>query len=93
MKRQKQINIGVVGCGYWGPNLIRNFRSLSGCTVKLACDTDPKRVAHIKQVYPEIMATTDFETLVNDAEINAICIATPVLSHFDLAKMKGKVYL
>jgi predicted dehydrogenase len=89
MKRtkQKQVNIGVVGCGYWGPNLIRNFRSLSGCHVTLACDADPKRVAHIKQLYPEIKTTTDFETLVKDAEIHAICIATPVWTHFELAKM------
>jgi predicted dehydrogenase len=87
MKRIKQVNVGIVGCGYWGPNLVRNFRSLSGCKVKLACDADPKRAKYIKQLYPEITTTTDFETLVDDAEINAICIATPVWSHFQLAKM------
>jgi len=86
MKRTKNINIGVVGCGYWGPNLIRNFRSLSGCHVKLACDKDPKRLAHIKQLYPGIKTTSDFEAMVKDPEIHAICIATPVWSHFGLAK-------
>ena len=87
MKRtkQKQVNIGVVGCGYWGPNLIRNFRSISGCCVKLACDTDPKRLSYIKQLNPEIKTISDFEELVNDPEIHAICIATPVWSHFELA--------
>jgi len=86
MKRTKQVNIGVVGCGYWGPNLIRNFRSLSGCHVKLACDVDPKRLLHLKQLYPEIKAISDFEELVKDPEIHGICIATPVWSHFELAK-------
>ena len=86
MKRIKEINVGVVGCGYWGPNLIRNFRSLSGCQVKLACDADSKRRTHIKQLYPEIKTISDFDELVKDSEIQATCIATPVWSHFDLAK-------
>jgi predicted dehydrogenase len=86
MKQTKQINIAVVGCGYWGPNLIRNFRSLPGCNVKLACDKDQKRLAHIRQIYPEINTTTDYEVLINDAEIDAICVATPVWTHFELAK-------
>jgi predicted dehydrogenase len=88
MKRakHKQINIGVVGCGYWGPNLIRNFRSISECHVKLACDTDLKRLAHIKQLYPDIKTISDFEEFVKDPEIHAICVATPVWTHFELAK-------
>lgn len=89
MKRtkEKQINIGVVGCGYWGPNLIRNFRSLSTCHVKWACDKDSKRLSYVRQLYPEIKTTDDFDTLVNDPELHAVCIATPVWSHFELAKM------
>ena len=86
MKQKKQINIGVVGCGYWGPNLIRNFRSVPECHVKLACDRDQKRLAYVKQLYPEINTTTDYEVLINDTEIDAICIATPVWTHFELAK-------
>ena len=45
-------NIAVVGCGYWGPNLIRNFNSLSGCTVKTACDPDKSRLDHMQSLYP-----------------------------------------
>jgi len=90
MERTKQINIGLVGCGYWGPNLIRNFRSLSKCCVKLICDVDSKRLEYIKQLYPEIKAVSDFEELVKDPEIHAICIATPVFSHFELAKKSLK---
>jgi predicted dehydrogenase len=86
MKRLEHINMGVVGCGYWGPNLVRNFRSLSGCHVKSVCDTDRKRLAHVKQLYPEINTTSDFEEMVKDPEIHAIAVATPVWSHFELAR-------
>jgi predicted dehydrogenase len=86
MKRTEKINIGVVGCGYWGPNLIRNFRSLPGCYVKLACDADPKRLAYVRQLYPEIKPVSDFDELIKDPEIHATCIATPVWTHFELAK-------
>ena len=80
------LNIGVIGCGYWGPNLIRNFRSLSECQVKLACDLDRDRLAHMSRLYPEINTTTDFEDLINDADLDAIVVATPVWSHFELGK-------
>ena len=86
MKKTKEVNIAVVGCGYWGPNLIRNFRSLPGCNVKLACDKDQKRLAYVRHLYPEINTTIDYDVLINDAEINAICVATPVWTHFELAK-------
>jgi len=80
------INVGIVGCGYWGPNLVRNLRSLPECGVKLVCDLDQDRLAHMKQLYPEVTATTEFEHLIQDDEIDAILIATPVWTHFDLAK-------
>ena len=80
------LKIAVVGCGYWGPNLIRNFRSLPECRVKLVCDLNQERLAHMEQVYPEIKTTRDFEHLVHDAEIDAIAIATPVHSHFEFAR-------
>jgi predicted dehydrogenase len=83
---QGLINVGVVGCGYWGPNLIRNFRSLPECHVKLVCDLNQERLAHLEQLYPEIKTTTDFEPLVDDAEIDAVVIATPVHLHFEQAK-------
>jgi len=86
MRRTRQINIAIVGCGYWGPNLIRNFRSLPGCSVKLACDTDQKRLAHISQLYPEVTTITDYKKVVDDKGIDAVCIATPVGTHYELAK-------
>ena len=82
---EKQHSIGVVGCGYWGPNLIRNFQSLPGSNVKTVCDMDKSRLEHIKQQYPTVETTGNFEDLINDKDITAIVIATAVNTHFDLA--------
>jgi predicted dehydrogenase len=79
------LNIAVVGCGYWGPNLVRNFCSLSECTVKVVCDIDVDRLAHIKRLYPAVETTTDFENLLKDKSIGAAAIATPVSMHFEMA--------
>src|SRR4030066_2579312 len=80
------LNIGVVGCGYWGPNLIRNFSSLPECRVKQVCDTDESRLAHMKKLYPLVGTTTEFEDLVKDKELDAVVVATPVRLHHELAK-------
>jgi predicted dehydrogenase len=78
--------IGIVGCGYWGPNLIRNFSSLGNCRVKTICDLDPNRLAHVQRLYHDVTVTTDFDDIVNDSEITAVAIATHVNTHFPLAK-------
>ena len=83
---QKKINVGVAGCGYWGPNLIRNFSSLADCKVKQVCDLDAKRLAHMKNLYPTVETTTDFESLTSDKELDAIVVATTVHLHHELAK-------
>jgi predicted dehydrogenase len=80
------LNIAVVGCGYWGPNLIRNFNSLSGCSVKIACDLDESRIIHIQSLYPSIKTTNEFDQIINDKDIDAVAIATPVQLHFKMAK-------
>jgi predicted dehydrogenase len=83
---QKIINVAVAGCGYWGPNLIRNFSSLADCKVKQVCDLDAKRLAHMKNLYPAVETTTDFGALTDDKELDAIVVATPVHLHYELAK-------
>ncbi len=80
------ITLGVVGCGYWGPNLIRNFNVLKGCRVKIVADLNKDRLAHMMSFYPGVGTTTDYNELVTDPEINAIAIATPVRFHFDMAR-------
>ena len=83
---KEKLTIGVIGCGYWGPNLIRNFLSLDGSTVKTVCDLSEQRLAHIKRHYPGVATTTDAEAIFNDSAIDAVAIATPVHAHFILAK-------
>ena len=80
------LNIAVIGCGYWGPNLIRNFNSLSGCNLKIVCDTDLERLAHMKILYPQAETTTNFEKAIKNTDIDAVTIATPVHLHFEMAK-------
>jgi predicted dehydrogenase len=82
----KQINVGVVGCGYWGPNLIRNFRTIPNCNLKVMCDLSEERLAHLATLYPEVASETSFDRLVGNHGLDAIAIATSVRSHFPMAK-------
>ncbi len=82
----KQIKIGVVGCGYWGPNLIRNFRSLPDCDLKMMCDLSEKRLSHLRTVYPEVEGSPDYDHMLNGISLDAVVIATAVRTHFPLAK-------
>ena len=79
-------NVAVVGCGYWGPNLIRNFNSLPECRVKTICDLDRERLDHLARTYPGTTVTTDFAEVVADPGVDAVAIATPVRAHFPLAE-------
>ena len=77
--------LAIVGCGYWGPNLLRNFNSLGNCTVKVACDADQKRLDHMCAIYRQIETTKDFEDVINDPEIDVVVVATPVRFHYPMA--------
>ncbi len=78
------INIGVIGYGYWGPNLVRNFAEASGANIAAVADLDPKKLETVKRRFPAIKVTTDFQDLLKDPDIHAIAIATPVSTHFEL---------
>jgi predicted dehydrogenase len=80
------MKVGVVGCGYWGPNLIRNFCALDSTCVKIICDKDKDRLSYLKNMYLGVETTTDFNDVLQDKDIDAIAVATPVSLHFDLAK-------
>jgi len=82
----KQIKVGVVGCGYWGPNLVRNFRSLPDCNLKIMCDVSEKRLSHLRSLYPEVEGSADYGHMLNGINLDAVVIATAVKSHFPLAK-------
>jgi len=80
------IGIGVIGCGYWGPNLIRNFQQLPDSQVISACDLKEERLAHMKRLYPHLELTRDYEELLRDERLEAICIATPVPTHYEFTR-------
>lgn len=82
----ENLQIGVIGCGYWGPNLIRNFCSLDKCTVRFICDLDRSRLDHMATLYPNSATTTQVEDLFECEEVDAIVIATPVHLHHELGK-------
>ena len=79
------IGIGVIGYGYWGPNLVRNFYANEDCDVRMVCDRDERRLAKVAALYPAIARTSDANRLIGDPAIDAVLIATPVDSHFALA--------
>ena len=85
-----KINVAVVGCGYWGPNLVRNFISLPDCHVGRVCDTDSSRLTHMKRLYPGVEPTERIDDIVNDPEIDAVAIATPVRFHFEMGEKSLK---
>lgn len=79
------IRIGVIGYGYWGPNLVRNFMSASGSAVTRVCDRRKERLTTLGKLYPAMKTCSDSSDLINDPQIDAVVIATPVSSHFELA--------
>jgi predicted dehydrogenase len=78
------IRIGIIGYGYWGPNLVRNFVEAHGAEVAAVADLDRAKLATLQRRFPALEVTTDFQDLVNDPSIDAIAIATPVSTHFQL---------
>ena len=78
------IGIGIIGYGYWGPNLVRNFFEIPDCKVIAVSDLRPDRLAKIGPRYPTVETTTDYNDLLRDPRIDAIAIATPVSTHFEL---------
>src|SRR6266699_3191701 len=86
MKGKKIIKVGVAGCGYWGPNLIRNLHQAADCHLKVVCDVSEQRLRHMRRLYPDVATTTQFEDLLQDKELDALVIATPVRFHFEMAK-------
>src|SRR6185436_6926317 len=79
------IKVGVIGYGYWGPNLVRNFMSAPGSVVARVCDLREERLSSLEKLYPALKTCTDSAELIEDPQIDAVVIATHVSSHFDLA--------
>ncbi len=79
------IGVGVIGYGYWGPNLVRNFCDIPGCDVVAVCDRRPERRALVERRHPSVRSTAEAADVIADPRVDAVVIATPVSSHFDLA--------
>lgn len=80
------LSVGIVGLGYWGPNLLRNFAALSDCRVKYGCDVQQDNLEKMRRKYPAVTYTTDVRDLLKDKDLAAMIIATPTETHFALAK-------
>ena len=79
------ISIGVVGYGYWGPNLVRNFNETAGARVAWVTDLRPERLGQAAARYPALQVSGDYRDMLRDPAVDAVAIATPVSTHFELA--------
>lgn len=82
----KKVNIALVGYGYWGVNLLRNLTTIKQSEVLMVCDSREERLKVINETYPGINTTTSFADIINNGEVQAVVIATPTFSHYELAK-------
>jgi predicted dehydrogenase len=80
------IEVAVVGYGYWGPNLVRNFMECERTRVSVCCDTDRERLARARRRFPTVDGVTDFEEVLRRPGVRAVALATPVHTHYDLAR-------
>jgi predicted dehydrogenase len=80
------INIGVIGYGYWGPNIVRNFHGVDQCRVKSVCDSNPKSLDRSRKSFPGIEFTSNCDDILTSPEIDAVAVITPVAAHHKLAK-------
>jgi predicted dehydrogenase len=79
------LRVGVIGCGYWGPNLIRNFSQLRDSEVTTCADLAEGRLAHMRTLYPQVKTTREYGSVVSDPNIDAVVVATPPSTHFEIA--------
>jgi predicted dehydrogenase len=80
------INIGIIGYGYWGTNIVRNFFNAANCTVSMVADGRPERLAHLAKAFPSVKRVSEGEEIIKSPDVDAVVIATPVFTHYALAK-------
>src|SRR5262245_23326633 len=82
----EKITIGQIGCGYWGPNVLRNFSSQPDCWVKYVAEINRERQAYVRANFPRSEVVANIDAPLNDSEVDAVIVATPAASHHALAK-------
>ena len=80
------VRVGVIGYGYWGPNIVRNLHSLETCEIVTVCDKTPAALQRAHRLYPGIHLTTEFSEILSSTDIDAVAVVTPVWTHYELAK-------
>ncbi len=83
---RETVNIGVIGYGYWGPNIVRNFNNIEGGKVLSVCDLQQDALKKVRRVYPSIEVTSDCNDIISSKDIDAVAVITPVSTHYELAK-------
>lgn len=79
------VRVGIIGHGYWGPNLVRNFHDLSTVELVAVCDAKEDRLRTLAKKFPHVKLTTNYQDLISNRSIDALIIATPISTHFDIA--------
>ena len=80
------VRMGVIGYGYWGPNIVRNFHAREGSHVVAVCDSSSQALKRVQQSYPNMIVTSECRDVLTSPEIDAIAIVTPVWTHYEVAK-------
>ena len=83
---KKALSVGVIGYGYWGPNIVRNFHSQEDSQVSVVCDRRPEALAKVAKAYPGMEVTSDALQILRSPNIDIVAVVTPVWTHFELAK-------
>ena len=85
-RAKKALSVGVIGYGYWGPNIVRNFHMQDDSQVAMVCDQRPEALAKVAKAYPDMAVTRDVQEVLRSPEIDVVAVVTPVWAHFELAK-------
>jgi predicted dehydrogenase len=80
------VRVGVIGYGYWGPNIVRNFHGLENAQVMAVCDKNPAALRRAGRAYPGLKVTTDYSEVLHSPDVDAVAVVTPVWTHYELAK-------
>ena len=83
---KNMVRFGVIGYGYWGPNVVRNLTSLEGSELMAVCDKSPAARRRMQKAHPGIAVATEASEILGSADVDAVAVVTPVWTHYELAK-------